>query len=102
MRGREIFACIMFVWVWLISMLDHYLTIKLSKTIIEEEKNPLGSMLLQMDHGSPALFMTVKMAGLWAIFFILILTYRWRPKAAIISLIILSLIQLLLVVFFIS
>jgi hypothetical protein len=83
----------------MVSMLDHYLTIKLSETINHMEKNPLGKYLLEADSGSVALFMTVKMVGLWLICLVLIFLYKWRPKYAYISAFILSAIQLALVLY---
>jgi len=101
MRHKIYLAC-MFIWIWSVSMMDHYLTIKLSKTINEMEKNPLGQYLLAKDNGSVALFMTAKMAGLWIICLVLISLYKWRPKYALFSAFILSAIQLMLVFYFLQ
>jgi hypothetical protein len=96
----KISCFILFVWVWAVSMLDHYWTIKLADTIQEEEKNPIGLWLLELDGGNPALFMTVKMICLWLIFVICLKLYIWRPLSCLISLSILALAQLLLVLYF--
>lgn len=101
MRDKIYLAC-MFVWIWSVSMLDHYLTIKLSQTINDMERNPLGQYLLELDSGNPALFMTAKMAGLWIICIILIFLYKWRPLVAQFSAFILSAIQLALVFYFLQ
>ena len=101
MKDKIYLAC-MFVWIWSVSMLDHYLTIKLSETINEYEKNPIGRFLLDADGGNVALFMTLKMIGLWLICLVLIFLYKWRPKYAMISAFVLSTIQLALILYFLQ
>jgi hypothetical protein len=91
---------IMMLWVWGVSMWDHYLTIKLQHEIMLHEKNPLGLLLLGADGGSVALFMTVKMIGLWLIFFITLGLYRWRKPYGLSAMLLLSLVQLYLVLYF--
>ena len=90
----------LFVWVWLVSMVDHYLTIKLSHTIMQEERNPIGRWLLEVDGGNPALFMTIKMMCLWIIFLCCLKIYQWKPRNCLIVLSFLALAQLLLVFYF--
>ena len=51
-----------FIWILLVSMVDHYLAIKLQDVMLEFEWNPLGILLIRLDGGSVALFMTIKMA----------------------------------------
>ena len=99
MRDNITLGCMMF-WVWLVSMVDHYLTIKLHREIMLHEKNPIGLLLLDADGGSVALFMTVKMIGLWLIFFITLGLYRRRKAYGLSAMLLLSLIQLALVVYF--
>lgn len=82
------------------SLVDHYLTIKLQEVIIQMEENPLGLFLIHIDNGSVALFMTLKMAFLWVIYFILLMLYKVKRVYAIIPLIFLSLVQLILVFYF--
>lgn len=98
-KRKRLASYLMFLWVWLVSMIDHYLTIKLSATINQEEKNPIGIFLLNLDGGSPALFMTIKMICLWIIAILTYKVYQWRPHVAIVSLISLSIVQLILVFF---
>lgn len=98
---KKVFACL-FSFVWFVSMIDHYLAIKLSETLHQEERNPLGLLLLELDGGNPALFMTIKMAGLWIIFFSTILLYKWRKIYGLIALQMLALIQLYLLMYFIK
>ena len=99
MRDNIALGCMM-LWVWAVSMVDHYLTIKLQHSIILHEKNPLGLLLIVADGGSVALFMTLKMVGLWLIFFITIGLYRWRKVYGLFAMLLLSLIQLYLVMYF--
>ncbi len=98
--NSKIICYAMFFWIWLVSMVDHYYTIKLSATIVQEEKNPIGKWLLHLDGGSPAFFMTIKMSALWLIAYLIYKIYNWRPYAAIASLISLSLVQLALIFYF--
>ena len=96
----KILASVLFLWIWGVSMLDHYLTIKLQQVIVSEEQNPVGSWLLELDGGNPALFMTVKMSLLWVVALILLCVYKWRPKVALVCLVALSIAQLFLVAMF--
>jgi len=98
----RIIAYCLFGWIWLVSMVDHYFTIKLSATIVQQEKNPIGQWLLEIDGGNPALFMTAKMICLWVIALIIIKIWKfWNPLWAIVCLVALSIVQLFLVYFFI-
>lgn len=96
----KIICYVMFLWIWCVSMLDHYWTIKLAETIVQAEKNPIGRWLLHFDGGNPALFMTIKMMCLWVIAIIIYKVYHWKPYAAVASLISLSAVQLFLVFYF--
>ena len=93
---------VLFWWIFLVSMVDHYLTIKLQETILIEEKNPLGVFLIHIDDGSVALFMTLKMAFLWLMYFSLLELYKVKKIYAIIPMIVLSIVQLILVLYFLS
>tara|TARA_R100001244_G_scaffold125623_2_gene95627 strand:+ start:151 stop:465 length:315 start_codon:yes stop_codon:yes gene_type:complete len=86
-----------FVWILLISLIDHYLTIKFQDNIVVSERNPIGVWLIQIDGGSVALFMTLKMACLWIIATFLLRLYKIKKQLAYIGLGTLSLAQLLLV-----
>ena len=86
-------------WIILISLIDHYLTIKLSDTIIDMERNPIGVFLIDLDGGSVALFMTLKMLFLWVIFGIILLMYRWKKCYAWIALKTLAMIQTFLLLY---
>tara|TARA_R100000008_G_scaffold37773_1_gene21515 strand:+ start:58 stop:405 length:348 start_codon:yes stop_codon:yes gene_type:complete len=88
------------LWVILVSLLDHYLTIKLQDTIIGEEKNPIGLFLIIADGGSVALFMTLKMFFLWAIVMIVLFLYRIKKSYAYVSLTSLCIAQAFLLYFF--
>jgi hypothetical protein len=86
-----------FVWILLISLIDHYLTIKFQDNIIATERNPIGAWLIQIDGRSVALFMTLKMGGLWIIAATLLKLYKTKKQLAYLGLAALSLAQLLLV-----
>jgi hypothetical protein len=91
---------ILWWWIFITSMIDHWATIKFQETIIQEEKNPVGLFLIQLDGGSVALFMTLKMMGLWCIYYILKQIWLWRPRVAILSASILSAIQLFVMCYY--
>ena len=38
----DVFMAANFLWILLVSLIDHYFTIKLQDTILEEEQNPVG------------------------------------------------------------
>jgi|TARA_Y100000593_G_C4306862_1_gene336186 hypothetical protein len=89
-----------FIWILLVSLLDHYLTIKLQDSILQFEWNPLGVFLIEADRGSVALFMTLKMAFLWPIAAIILWLYQFNKKFAYTAIISLSFVQALLILFF--
>lgn len=86
-----------FMWILLISLIDHYLTIKFQDNIIATERNPIGAWLIQIDGRSVALFMTLKMGGLWIIAATLLILYKTKKRLAYLGLAALSIAQLLLV-----
>jgi len=88
---------ILFSWIVLVSMFDHYLTIKLQDVIIHTEQNPIGRLLIKIDGGSVALFMTLKMFFLWIIFISIFYLYKWKKHYALITLKTLALLQTILV-----
>ena len=96
----DVFLLANFLWILLVSLVDHYLTIKLQEVILEAEKNPVGKFLIELDDGV-ALFMTIKMLCLWIIFFILLSIYNDSKIKAYICTIVLSIAQFLLVLYFI-
>jgi hypothetical protein len=88
------------LWVIMVSMLDHYYTIKLQENILDYEQNPIGTYLIKLDSGSVALFMTVKMICLWILVIAIITLYNIKKLYAYISLISLCIAQLLLIIYF--
>ena len=92
-----IFLC---MYVFVVSMMDHYYTIKLDHYILIEERNPVGLYLINLDGGSVALFMTIKMISLWGIGLILYILYKRKRSYAWAGLLSLSLVQILLVYYF--
>ena len=95
------FLVLAFTWIWLISMLDHYMTIKMQETILDYEQNPIGSFLINLDSGSVALFMTAKMMCLWIIASIIISTYQESKVKAYIYTTVLCIVQFLLLLYFV-
>jgi len=95
------FLVLAFTWIWLISMLDHYMTIKMQETILDYEQNPIGYFLINLDSGSVALFMTAKMMCLWIIASIIISTYQESRVKAYIYAIVLCIVQFLLLLYFV-
>ena len=89
-----------FIWILLVSMVDHYLAIKFQDSILEFEWNPLGVLLIKLDAGSVALFMTLKMGFLWAVAAIILRLYQFKKKYAYAAIATLSFVQLLLMIFF--
>lgn len=96
------FLVLGFLWILLISMLDHYLTIKFQDTIMTDEINPFGRFLLRLDGGSVALFMTLKMLFLWVIAAIILSLYQIKKRFAYACLLALSMVQLFLIYVFLS
>ena len=90
----------LFIWVLVVSMMDHYYTIKLDHFILVEERNPVGLYFINLDGGCVALFMTIKMISLWFIGLILYILYQRKRSYAWAGLISLSIAQLLLVYYF--
>lgn len=89
------------LWVIMVSMLDHYYTIKLQENILDYEQNPIGTFLIKLDSGSVALFMTLKMICLWLLVITILILYNIKKLYAYISLTSLCIAQLLLLIYFI-
>jgi hypothetical protein len=92
-----LFLCL---YVFIVSMIDHYYTIKLDHYILIEERNPVGLYLINLDGGSVALFMTIKMISLWGIGGVLYILYKRKRSYAWAGLISLSIVQTLLLYYF--
>ena len=92
---------VMWAWIILVSLVDFYWSIKLESTLLSEEKNPVGIWLLELDNGSVALFMTVKMLFLWLMVIFSYIILKWKPWMALVSTAFVALFQLGLVWFFI-
>ncbi len=95
----DVFMAANFLWILLVSLIDHYLTIKLQDTILQEEQNPVGKFLILIDNGV-ALFMTIKMLCLWIICIILLSMYKDSKLKAYICVSVLSIVQAGLIVYF--
>ena len=76
MKERIIFVvcCIIIV---LVATVDIYWLIKNSEVILEYEKNPMGTWLINKDNGSVALFTSLKMLGTFIVITTLSALYRF-------------------------
>ena len=94
-----LFSFFIFVIV-LVSMVDLYYTIKLQRTILRDEQNPIGVWLINIDGGDVSLFMTVKMLMLWVVYCIVKTMYKRSKKWGLVVAGSLCLAQILLVLYF--
>ena len=101
MKERIIFVvcCIIIV---LVATVDIYWLIKNSEVILEYEKNPVGTWLINKDNGSVALFTSLKMLGTFIVITTLSVLYRLHAIKTIIVAGILALVQLILSLIHIS
>src|SRR5262245_20902566 len=60
------------VYVAAVSVYDGYLVLRSGDLIREFERNPVGSYLIEFNHGDPSLFLLVKAAGT-----VLVLVAMW-------------------------
>lgn len=60
--SRVIFTSLL-ILIGSVSSYDVYCSIKYQSTLLANEENPIGRLLIEMDGGDVALFMTVKMIG---------------------------------------
>ncbi len=63
-----------------VSAFDAYLAMKYRDELFEEERNPLGQLLLILNQGDPALFLGVKFMGTMMVLGILVNIYHSRPQ----------------------
>ena len=80
----------------LVATVDMYWLIKNSEVILEYEKNPMGTWLINKDNGSVALFTSLKMLGTFIVITALSVLYRLHAIKTIIVAGILALVQLIL------
>ncbi len=86
-----------------VSVFDIYITFKLQSLIYDNELNPIGRWLIELDNGSVALFMTAKAVGLSLILWVIPLMYLfWKKSWALTIAISLTLVQLFVFYFLIS
>jgi hypothetical protein len=62
-RGWAPFFTSALLFVGGVSFYDGYLVVRTGDMIEDFEKNPVGLYLIQIDHGSPSIFLRVKAAG---------------------------------------
>lgn len=80
----------------LVAAVDIYWLIKNSEVILEYEKNPMGTWLINKDNGSVALFTSLKMIGTFIVITTLSMLYKLHAIKTIIMAGILALFQLIL------
>ena len=82
-----------------VSAIDTYWSIKNQEDLINVEKNPIGTWLINMDNGSVALFMALKSLGTVLVFGILCWLYKERKKTAWSAAVALAVIQFCLLIY---
>jgi hypothetical protein len=70
------------LFVGAVSVYDGYLVIRTGSDIREFEKNPVGSFLLDQNHGDPTLFLVAKAAGTSVVLAALTVLYRRSQRIA--------------------
>ena len=60
------------------SFFDGFLVARFSGVIQEVEQNPVGSFLLELNHGKPGIFLRTKAAGTLLVLSTLVGLYRYR------------------------
>ena len=95
MKERIIFVICCTIIV-LVATVDINWLIKNSEVILEYEKNPMGTWLINKDNGSVALFTSLKMLGTFIVITALSVLYRLHAIKTIIVAGILALVQLIL------
>jgi len=95
LKERIIFiiCCIIIV---LVSAIDIYWLVRNSEHILEYEKNPIGTWLINKDNGSVALFTSLKVLGTFIVITTLSTLYYLHAIKTIIMASILALLQLIL------
>lgn len=95
LKERIIFiiCCIIIV---LVSAIDIYWLVRNSEVILEYEKNPVGTWLINKDNGSVALFTSLKVLGTFIVITTLSTLYYLHAIKTIIMASILALLQLIL------
>jgi hypothetical protein len=92
-RYYKYYFSILWLAIGLISSVDLYWAIKNQCIIAQNEENPIGRYLIQLDQGEVALFMGIKMAGTILTLGILIFLYHWRRLYAWTAIVSLSIVQ---------
>ncbi len=81
-------------WILTVCLVDHYYSIKYQETLLSLERNPVGTFLIEADHGSVALFMSIKVGIIWFVVLCIIGLWRWSKGKTLLILTVLSLVQL--------
>ena len=78
---------------------DVYWSIALQDMLLENEQNPVGKWLIQMDDGSVALFMALKTFGLGCVASLLTCAYLLRCRYTMVVLSVVTLAQICLLIY---
>jgi hypothetical protein len=60
---RSIAFPVLWLFIGVISAFDTYLTVRFQEHLAENEKNPIGCLLLELSNGEPSLLVGVKFLG---------------------------------------
>src|SRR5262245_45689101 len=74
---RRHWITVLWLFIGLVSLFDGFLVVRFRDVILEVEQNPVGALLLDLDHGSPGLFLRTKAAGTLLVLSALIGLYRY-------------------------
>ena len=75
---RRHWFAILWSFIGIVSLFDGFLVARFSGVIQEVEQNPVGSFLLDLDHGRPGVFLRTKAAGTLLVLTTLVGFYRYR------------------------
>lgn len=99
--GLWIFA-IQWLTIGIISAIDCYWSIRLQDSLYENEENPIGRYLIELDDGGIALFMMLKIIGTITALGILALLLKFKPKMAHISCFCICILQIALLLYLVT
>lgn len=71
---------LLWAFIGVVCAYDVYLSVKYPDWLKHLEQNPVGTWLLQLDGGDPALFMAVKFCSSLFVLSVLILSHRWYSR----------------------
>jgi hypothetical protein len=75
---RKHWFTLLWTFIGMVSLFDSLLVARMADVIAEVEQNPVGSYLLRLGDGDPALFLRTKAAGTVLVLSALVGLYRYR------------------------